>query len=189
MIYEYGFVKFNGVDDYEDSPVAACLNEIFIKMYRVDSSVYVRPDGTYQRCANSKYSFSRDQTIMLLALFYFQGRHDLVSLDRVDGKDIFPPSVRGHERRCKGLKANWFQNLWLKAEILSHAYVTPKEEPNQLLAMAIVAGDEYVKMWMKHNKHWEYSILRYFCKDDGAWRGECYLAYEMVSYLKRNYPS
>lgn len=180
MIYdEYGQVKFNGVDDYEDGPVAAFLDYVFGSKNIAPSNNYLKEDGRYRRCVGSKYLFSRDQTICLVAYLYFIGRGDLVSLDRVDGKDIFGPANRGHILRCQNKKASWFQDQWLKVEILFHAYFTPTEESNQLIAMMWVAGEDYLKLWVKHNPMWQDSITLYF----DSWRAEKELADSMIKQI------
>ncbi len=175
-----GFLQFTGVSDAEDSPVASCLNELFSIGFKIDAETYIKENGMYQRCANSKYLFSRDQTICLFTLLKLQGMEHLVSLDRVDGKDLFSPSVRGHERRCKGLKASWFQDKWLWLDIWYHATFTPREEPNQLLCMMTIADPKFLKYWCRVNPLWQFSILDYFI----TWRDEIDLAAIMITKIK-----
>jgi hypothetical protein len=135
----------------------------------------------YQRCADSKYLFSRDQTICLVAGLYLKGMSDFVSLDRVDGKDIFSPSVKGHIKRCQGGKASWFQDAWLWLDVWFHAKVKVLEEPNQLLCMMMVHPDKkYLKWWCANNPHWEMSIDVYW----RGWRGEPELAELMIKKIK-----
>ena len=185
MKIENGFVKIAGSSDLEDSSMAVGLCAIIQYPFSevVDIMKYIKPDGKYQRCDNSKYLFSRDQTLCLVAGLNACGYKSFASLDRVDGKDIFSPANKGHIKRCQGLKANWFQDLWLKAEILFHAKFTPLAEPNQLIAMMMVAGDEYLKLWVKHNKQWHRSINKYWCSEDGAWRGEPEFAAHMAKVI------
>ncbi len=50
------------------------------------------------------------------------------------------------------------------------------DEPNQMLCMAMIAGDEYVKLWANHNPKWAQSIIEYW----GGWRNELELAHLMI---------
>lgn len=175
-----GFVKINGATDLEDAPVAAGLcvltgfniytsehsdlgqKNTYATPLKIDLTNHVKANGFYQRCKNSKYSFSRDQALVLWAGLKEQGKSELVSRDRVDGKDWFLPGNLGHEKRCQGKSSNDFFDSWLKAEIYFHAKFTPIEESNQLLAMMFVAGDKYVNLWTRLNKNWGDSIFKYW---------------------------
>jgi hypothetical protein len=74
--------------------------------------------------------------------------------------------------------------MWLKAEIYWHSYVQPLDEPNQIIALCSVYGDEYLKLWTNHNKLWKWSIYRYWSQLDGAWRGEPELAEWVIKYVE-----
>lgn len=180
MKLENGFVKITGASDLEDSPVAAGLCTIFDYPIEIDPLLYFNKNGMYQRCADSKYFFSRDQTIPLIALLRIKGLSHLVSLDHVDGKDVFSPSVKGHIKRCQGGKASWLQDTWLWLDVWFHAKVKPLEEPNQLIVMMWFADPKYLKWWCANNPHWEMSIEIYWI----SWRNEPELAALMIAAIK-----
>ena len=173
--------KDNGADDLQDSARLAGL--LLTVKYPADINLrnYVIANGKYVRHPREYiYTFSRDQAICLLSGLHAAGLSSLVDPNYGTEGDIVNPGVRGHFKRCAGLKANWFQNLWLKTELLIHAYITPTEEPNQMLCMAITAGPEYVKLWKKHNRQWEKSILDYWT----GWRDEHQLALHLIEYVE-----
>ena len=183
MRLENGFVKIEGSSDLEDSSMAAGMCVLFDYPIEVDLRKYIKPNGMYQRCNNSKYLFSRDQTICLVAGLskVKLGLHSKSNLWRVDGKDWFSPANKGHIRRCDGLKASWFQDLWLKAEIMFHAKFTPLDEPNQLICMMLIAKIKYLKLWVRHNKKWRESIRTYW----EGWRNEPYLSHLMIEKIEQ----
>jgi hypothetical protein len=181
MLLENGFVKINGASDLEDSSMAAGMCALFNYPIAVNMQLYFRADGMYQRCNNSVYTFSRDQTLCIVAGLYKRGLDTLVDIHRVDGKDWFSPANRGHTLRCKGLTASWFQDLWLKAEILFHAKFTPLAEPNQLICMMMIHPDKaYLRLWCKVNLTWAEAIEQYWC----GWRNEPLLASLMCSKIR-----
>jgi len=190
MIFENGYPRVNGSSDFEDSSHLAGILAITNYENTADCRRYIKTEygvlqkHTYVRCENTKYDFSRDQFILLAAGLIKQGYGDLVDLDYVTGRDIMPPSVRGVARIATGKKAWWFQGLWLKAEILWHSYVQPLEESNQIIALCSVYGDEYLKLWTKHNKLWKWSIYRYWSQLDGSWRDEKELSEHVIKYVE-----
>lgn len=172
-----GFVKIEGSSDLEDSSMAAGLCALFKYPIQVNLALYLKQPyhewhSMYQRCDNSKYLFSRDQTIPLVAGLYTKGMTDFVGLERVDGKDIFSPSDRGHIRRCQGLKAYWYQDLYFWAELAFSAKVKPMEELNQLMAKLMVADKKFIKWYCKANPRWAESLRQYWWQGAGAWRNE-----------------
>lgn len=179
-----GYVCINGASDSEDSSMFVGMLATFGFPIQTDFNKYINSSGKYQRCLNPKYDFSRDQFVPFIAGLKAQGLTHLVNQDRVTGKDLMPPSVKGHERRCKGLDSNWFQDAWLMADVYVHAWITPLGEPNQLISMMMVADPKFLRAWCKLNKQWRDSILNYWCLNDGAWRGERELAYKMISVIE-----
>lgn len=184
-----GYVKINNTTDFEDSSMATGLCALFgyfkdeLNFFDgkyIDFWKFIRPDGYYQRCPNSKYDFSRDQTLVLWAGMKANGQYYLVDKWRVTGKDLFSPANYGHLRRCQNKKSYWFQDQWLKAEIIYHAKVTPLEEPNQLICMMMIAGDEYLKLWTSLNHQWQNSINKYF-RD--SFRNEPEFAAHMIKVI------
>jgi len=176
MIY-----KINGASDWEDASMFNGLLALFdIRdvdlMQFIDENKYVRhPYGTV-------YNFSRDQFLCLSAGLS-KKFPQCVREDWITGRDLLSPANKGHTLRCRGLKASWLQDLWLKAEILFHAKFTPLAEPNQLIAMMMIAGPEYLKLWTSHNKEWQRSIRKYWSEEDGAWRNEPELAEAMIKKI------
>lgn len=183
IIDELGLPKDNGATDFQDSARLAGIMQIFGWILPIEQYVIQKNGKTiYARHPlEDKYDFSRDQAVCLVAGLWKANKIDLVNESYVTGRDIFSPSVKGHFKRCKNMQANWFQNLWLKFDILWHSYVTPLDEPNQLICMMMVAGPDYIKMWKKHNKQWQKSIKDYWC----GWRNEQYLASEMIKQLEK----
>lgn len=202
MIFSSGYPKIQGASDLEDSSHLGGILAITKHPQAVDCTKYVVPKEvresdfiissmyhvyktyTYVRCENTKYDFSRDQFILLAAGLIKQGHGHLVNLDYITGRDIMPPSVRGMVRVAQGKKPWPWQSLWLKAEILFHAYFAKLEEPFQIIALCSVYGDEYLKLWTKHNKLWRWSIVRYLAQLDGEWRQEKELADHVIKYVE-----
>lgn len=186
MIFDnLGLPKENGADDLQDSARLAGLVTLFnydiIQNKRVPIGLYVK-GGKYVRHPNeSKYDFSRDQALCLMAGLYKDKVTWLVGRSFIDGKDLFTPSHMGHIARCQGKEASFIQNLWLKADILFHAKFTPTEESNQLIAMMMVAGPDYVRLWKKHNYRWRESIINYWC----GWRSEVEFARHMIETIEK----
>ena len=47
-------------------------------------------------------------------------------------------------------------------------------------------NDKYLKLWTEKNKLWEWSIRRYLCELDGAWRSEKELAEYIIKEINDN---
>ena len=201
---ECGYPAPNGSTDSEDSSHLAGMLAVTEHPQAVDCRLYIADEyqeffngdiifgGEYEsyilkvyvRCKNSKYDFSRDQFTPLAAGLIKQGHASLVNTDYITGRDLLPPSVRGMVRIAQGKKPYFYQSIWLKLEIYWHSYLQPLEESNQLIALCSVYGDEYLKLWTKHNKLWKFSVLRYWSELDGAWRGEPELAEHIIKYVE-----
>ncbi len=193
MIFDGKIFKIEGASDMEDCSMFAGLIALFEYDTNSKFGGFVRfgyffepfgrfPPERYVRCPGSKYNFSRDQFLCISAGMWKSGYPtQFISYKLVDGKDILSPANRGHELRCQNKKSNWFYDLWLKAEILFHAYATPTEESNQLIAMMIVAGDDYLKLWTKHNPKWRESISLYW----DSWRNEKDFGLHVIETIKQ----
>lgn len=158
------FAKPNGASDFEDAPVICGMAVTFSypTEYPIDMSEFVWA-GKYRRCLNPKNDLSRDQCMELWSGLKAQGREDLVDSRRVTGKDFFAPSNKGHEMRCKGLKASWFQDQWLKVDMLYSAKVKPMEELNQILTILWNHPDDwFIKTYCKWNPSWAESLRKYW---------------------------
>lgn len=185
MIFDnLGLPKISTADDYQDSAMLAGLLTVFEWPQKVDLKKYIVTENnktTYVRHPlERKYDFSRDQYIVFIAGLYKQGLWYCVSEQYVDGKDWLSPSHKGHERRCKAEKANWFQNLWLWADVLWASFIAQMQESNQLLSMLMIADVKYLKFYTKYNKLWETNIRSYWC----GWRNEKDLAEHIINKVK-----
>jgi hypothetical protein len=183
----------NGATDYNDSSHLAGMLAVTNHPQQVDCRCYIgktTPDSSEQMTAyfrhpdELRYDFSRDQFTPLAAGLIKQGHASFVNTKYITGKDLLPPSVKGMVRIAQGKKPYFYQSIWLTLEIYWHSYLQPLDESNQLIALCSVYGDEYLKLWTKHNKLWKYSILRYWSELDGFWREEPELAYHIIKYVE-----
>lgn len=200
MIFDaVGLPRDNGATDYEDSARLAGLMVLFRWPIPVDLSKYVvlrkaayltdiifakfpEKIGMYVRHPyESKYDFSRDQAICLIAGLKMQDRMDLINRKFIHGKDWLSPSHIGFINICKGEKASWFQKLWFWFDVLWNAFVSKHDvETNQLICMLLIYDHKYLRFWLKYKKQWQDTIFHYWC----GWRDEPELAYLMVRYLE-----
>lgn len=205
ILNSYDLPKPNGASDWQDSPVIAGLTTIFdfkptslvtkfgdqgveyVPFKPIQMNKYVRFDKNrlyYQRDpgAVKNYDFSRDQAILLFAGLEYQGQQHYVDAAGITGKDWLPPSVKGHEARCKGQAATWFQDQWLKTDILFHAKCTPLGEPNQIIAMMMCHPNRksLFQVWCSANPKWEECIKVYWC----GWRAEPELALWIITVIR-----
>jgi hypothetical protein len=97
-----------------------------------------------------------------------------------NGADILTPSVMNHLRISAKLPPRLLGKLWLLMDLTFHALFTPMREPNQILAMAMVAGPKYLNYFKRINKKLDASIRDYW----SGWRGEPELAEYLITYLK-----
>ena len=179
MTLENGFVKISGASDLEDSSMAAGLCVLFDYPLTIDLNNYLDEHLMYRRCKDSKYSFSRDQAVCLVAGYWKQARYDIVDANKINGKDILSPAVKGHIQRCKGLKSAWFQDSWLWLELWFSAKCKPLDELNQLFAMMMVADKKYIKWYVKANPQWQDAVHLYWC----GWRNEPEFAKLMIDVI------
>lgn len=200
---DYGYPCINGSTDSEDSSHLAGILAItehpkaveciqYIESFMVRDvhrekfdyihHLYGASKIKYVRCRDSKHDFSRDQAWLLMVGLLKQGYKDYVRTSFINGKDIIPLSLHGIETIAKRGKPYWFQKLWAKLEIWVHATFQPIEEPFQVIA-ACEAYDLY-DFWTSRNKLWRWSIKRYLCELDGAWRNEPELAEHVIKYIE-----
>lgn len=191
-----GLPSDRGASDNLDSARMAGMCVISGYNYEIDLSLYILNYTGSQSYYALKYTrhplsdpdkmpFSRDQSSCLFAGLYYQGKTSLVDPNyQPPNGDIISPSVRGHFKRCAGLKANALENAWLWLDVIYSAYIDPLAEPNQLIAMLLVADHKYLRAWKRWNKSWERSVLKYWCQEDGAWRGEPELAHAIIERVQ-----
>ena len=187
MIFYEGYPRDHGATDMMDSSRLAGMMALCewpgFKMpnYFLNDQVVRCPvsDIEGDQC-RVHLNISRDQLVPLVAGYAYQNIP--ISLNFrffTPNGDFLSPSQRDHFRRCQGRKSTWLGRLWLRLDILFSAYVMPLAEPNQLIAMLIIAGPEYVQMWTRHNEQWQESIRKYW----SGWRGESELAERLIRYL------
>ena len=178
-----GLPQDMGASDLQDSARLAGIMSVFNWPQKVPLQLYVISKGKYVRHPREiKYTFSRDQSICLLAGLNFQKLEILADPNYKTEGDFVSPSVRGHFKRCAGLKANWFQDLWLSAEIYFNAHFTPMNEPNQLICMLMVHPDKkYLKLWTDKNIFWSRAIRDYW----EGWRQEPELSELMIKEIDK----
>lgn len=187
MIWDGKIFKIQGASDFEDSSMFNGLLVLF-DFARVDLSYFIKRSSFSEKFSyvrhpyGTKYSFSRDQ-YLCLAAGMAKSMPENINNNWVNGKDLLSPANRGYLQKCKGGTISRLQSLWLKAEILFHAKCTPLSEPNQLIAMMMVAGPEYLKLWTRSNPQWQRSIKKYWYEEDGSWRNEKDFAEHMIKTI------
>lgn len=185
MIFDnLGLPKENGASDLQDSSRLAGVMTVFNFVSIIPLEKYlISEDGKIKYCRHPlerRYSFSRHQTLCLVAGLFFQGKEYLVDLKCVDGWDLFSPAHRGHIKRCQGGVATKFQDAWFWFDVFRSVHLDKLGEPNQLLCQMMVADKKFLKYWLKHNKKWRQSIENYW----SGWRGEPELANHMIKKLE-----
>lgn len=176
MRFENGYPIIQGATDAEDSSHLAGILALTDHPQAVDMRLYVDPDTSqYIRCPNSKYSVSRDQSIMIMCGLLKQGRNSLVRTDYINGKDILLPSVHGIETIAKTGKATWLQRQCLLAELKFDG--DSIEEPFQNMAKAWAYGE--LKTWTEINPNWDVACYNYLAGGKNKWRGE----FELFKYV------
>lgn len=179
MIFdELGLPRDTGASDKEDSARLAGVMCVFeYPGYNKIPITYYLQEKYVRHPEASKYDFSRDQAVPLVAGFWKMGYSWAVNEKYVVGKDIFSPSVKGHFRHCSGGTRSWFQEQFLWVDIFMQR---KGQETNQLLCMLMTAGPKWVKRYCKHCPTWELEILDYW----DSWRGEAELAQHMIRKIK-----
>lgn len=176
--------------------------------FTVDGVAFRYPDVDEANAAsNNPRNVTRDQILCLAAGFYFRNwfskttallnsaytrtsfglyraqniESDVVGSRKAwyNGADILSPSHMNHLRLCARQRGTAFGYLWLNIDIAFYSLFTPKEEPNQLLCMAVIAGPKYVKRMRRWNRHLDTAVRDYW----SGWRAEPELAERIVSFL------
>lgn len=191
---EYGYPCIQGSSDSEDSSHLAGILMITDHTQAVSPMRYVKSDNPdywafrpsastrYVRCENTKYNFSRDQAWLLMVALLKTKWRIAVRTKYIDGKDFVPPSLKGIETIAKRGKPYFWQKWWAVIEVWIHATLQPLEEPFQTIAACEAYG--LYKFWTDRNKLWRWSIRRYLCELDGAWRNEPELAEHVIKYVE-----
>ncbi len=182
MIFdEQGFPRDTGATDFKDSARLAGMMAIVGDPRTPNLAKYFWDGLPVRHPMYSTSDFSRDQLLCLVAGIKMQGLwHSNIHLYKPTNGDWISPSHKDHLRRCARLPDTWLGRQWLKLDILFHAKVTPLAEPNQLIAMLIIAGPEWVKRWTDANQYWRTSIANYWC----TWRGEGGLADDLITKIE-----
>jgi hypothetical protein len=182
---ELGEIVVNGSTDAEDGPVAgACAmlftgQEVKVANYlKIENSISKKPVG-YRRCIDSKYTFSRDQTVALFAILYLKGLPELVDTKYIDGEDVMW-GIGSHIRICQGKKPFFYQTWIFKLSLWFSAKFKPLEELNQLFFQLMVHPDKSLLKWYcDTNPRWAEAIANYF----DSWRQERDLANTMIKVI------
>lgn len=149
--------------------------------YTVEASQYTLNRYVRHPLDKTGYDFSRDQFACLIAGLRAQGQEHNVHTEWVTGKDLLW-MISGHIKRCKGLKASWFDDMKLWAQVIDHAKRTPLDESNQLLCQLMIADKKFLRKWCELNVNWRTSIGLYW----RGWRGEPELAAHMIKGVERH---
>lgn len=204
MIFVEGFPRVNNADDLADSPV---LNGMMILAGHPDAvSMYryyttegpVRfPFGT-SVLENSPRCFSRDQTILYVAglkkqygksayapRLFAANNMDEVTLKEKQA-DMFSPSAYSHLSRCFKGAPSFLGNFFLKLDCIYNGLFTPLREQNQLQAMVLTAGPEYVRFYCKNNPSWREATIYYWSdkRPNQYDRGEFELARMIIQKIE-----
>lgn len=180
--------------------------------YTIDGIAFRYPDlDSANQASNNPLNVTRDQIICLAAGFAKKNWHskcvdllnaaysrrtfgisraqnteaDVVGSRKAwyNSADILSPSHMNHLRLCARQRGTTLGYLWLNIDIAFYSLFTPKEEPNQLLCMALVAGPKYVKRMRRWNRHLDTALRTYW----SGWRNEAPLAEYIVQHLQTNY--
>lgn len=179
---KHGQIIFNIAGDAEDGPVAGALALCFTNM-EVDINHYFN-NYMYQRCANARYSVSRDQAIAIFTAIHIKEKNNnnleaLVDSSRVNGNDILLLNG-GHVRICKGLKPYAYQDWLFKRSLEQAAKSNPLGEQNQMLMQLWVHPDKSLLKWYCDlNPMWEQAVNKWLYD-----RQEQELAMLMISKIK-----
>lgn len=194
---DLGLPQVNGSTDLQDSAALAGIMTVFEWPQKIDLKKYVIqlvPDGVpvpigtiffkyVRHPLEISYDFSRDQAVCLIAGLFVQNQKGYVDADFINGSDFLSPAIKGHIQRCKGLRANWFQDLWLWADLWFSAKFKPLDELNQLFCMMMIADPKFIKWYCENNPKWQQSIKNYWCENAGSWRNEHELAALMIEKI------
>ncbi len=162
------------------------------------------PEDYSGLCPANTKNFTRDQSICLLA-GYYSYKMSLITRSLLeqakargyraqntekdvpgstkkfpDGADILDPSHVGYMKICAGLKASWFERLWMLARIKIASRFSPLKEPNNIIVMSIVYG--YADVLRRSNPQIYEAIRLYWC----GWRNEPELAEMLIKKLKES---
>jgi hypothetical protein len=153
--------------------------------------------------SNNPRMFSRDQMICLAAGLMLQGHKDLIasmhknalkSLCRAPnnlnddgskkwfGGDFILPHIMGALKVAAGLKPklNIFERLLLRIDLWQNNRFSPLREPNQLMAVCVMAGPEAIQLLKKSNPQWQQAVNEYWAL---SYRNES----ELAQMLKSNF--
>lgn len=190
MIFdEFGLPRDSGADDMKDSARFAGMMALFDHPQAIDCANYI-VDGKptrhpmYAKPETKHEMISRDQLICLAAGVRKQHKEFfnfyIASYYKPENGDWLSPSHKDHLRRCAGKSDTFLGRLWFWADILWSCYIDPLAEPNQLISMLVVAGDPYLKFYLKHCKDWKKCIRLYW----SGWRRESDFAEFLINKLE-----
>lgn len=186
---ELGFPADQNSVDMKDSARLNGMLALFEHPQAIDCANYI-VDGKptrhpmYAKPETKHEMLSRDQLICLAAgiskqhkevySFYISANY------KPENGDWLSPSHKDHLRRCADKPDTFLGRLWFWADILYACYVKPLNENNQLISMLVLAGNPYLKFYLKHCKDWKKCIRLYW----SGWRGESDFAEFLINKLE-----
>jgi len=205
-----GFPKDNGATDFLDSSRLAGMLVISKNPQAVDCSKYF-VDGNPTRCpsepgiASNPHTFSRDQLVVLAAGLMLQGHKDQIASmykkaekafhlapnnqnddgsKKWFGGDFIASHIMGALAKAAGLhpKLSIMQSLLLKFNIWLNNKRTPLNESNQLIAVCVMAGPEYVRQYRDNTPQWKQAILNYWAL---SYRNEPEIANALIDVISK----
>lgn len=203
MIFDkLGLVKDNKSDDWADSARLAGLMTLFEHPRAPECAKYFVGGKPVRHPTQDKYPeneprcMSRDQLVCLVAglwkecnIGHTKSIDDSLGMwapNNMDEKtkkwkipDILMPSVKNHFSLCAKREGFWLGYQWLKLDIWYNGKYTPMREPNQLIAMCVVAGPKYIDLY-KESCDWKKAIRIYWAE---SYRQEPELAEFLISKL------
>jgi hypothetical protein len=182
------------------------VNKDLLSMYVINRHEAVRApfDDSSGLYPNNPNNFTRDQLLCLVAGLHHKGcieacqgllRAAIARGNRAqntekdapgtaktfpDGPDWLTPSNMNHLRICAGEQPGLLGKLWLIAEVFISSKLAPAAEPNQLIAMCVVAGASYVKLLKNSNPKLRDAVEAYWT----GWRNEEEVSQLIIASLR-----
>jgi hypothetical protein len=218
MIFDAsGLPRDTGATDWMDSARLAGMMALFGHPQAPDMLLYNRGKGRFVRYPYGPglecdpKDFSRDQLVPCIAGYAAQQYLYIpnINLDvpwQAPNGDFLSPSVRNHLRRCCALfdKPTRLGDAWLKLDIWYNSWQLKRwakgkrevpPEQNQLIAMCVTAGPEWVKRYKEagvfygttsskiiegYLPFWQFALRDYW----SAWRQESEFCEFMIQKLE-----
>ena len=190
MRFEDGYPCDTYSTDKNDSPrlngmMVLCDVPGFIdlNMYRVGNDL-VRYIG------HDIKDMSRDQILPLCAAYKYLNEMDvnfeyaiqlLIDKKVAPNGDWLSPTHIGFLKSCLGQRVNWYERIFIEADIVWSTKIKPYGESNQILAILMVLGNSYLRKYCKMHPDWKEPIISYWSK---SWRKELDVATAIVKKVE-----